>query len=157
VGEITQRGNEWLERATDAAIKAGRNIVLGDSAAIPMMTPVGRLSDVEWGWIVAAVIFARIATRAEQATAEGYDLEFAIRAGFTPDPWDAGAIATILPKLGDLQINWRKPIADWSREPIIAFLLKVLDLAREAMAARDASEFGILRKPADLNNAIPQR
>ena len=37
---------------------------------IPPGTPIGRLGDVEWGWIVAAILFGWIATRAEQATAE---------------------------------------------------------------------------------------
>ena len=60
MGEITKHENEWQDRATAAAIKAARRIVVGDAAVIPMMTPVGRLSEVQWGWIVAAVLFAWI-------------------------------------------------------------------------------------------------
>jgi hypothetical protein len=40
-----------------------------------MMTPVGRLSDVQWGWIVTAVLFAWIGVRAQQAASEGSDIE----------------------------------------------------------------------------------
>ena len=40
-----------------------------------MMTPIGRLSDIEWGWLVAAIIFAWIKVRSEQATAEGRNFD----------------------------------------------------------------------------------
>ena len=114
MGELTQREDEWQQRATAAAIAAARRVVLGNEAAVNMNTPVGRLSDIEWGWIVAAAIFAWIATRAEQATAEGLDTERAIRVtGFARgEPWDAGAIAAILPELGDdASIDWSQPLA----------------------------------------------
>ena len=50
-----------------------------------MNTPVGRLTDLQWGWIVTAVIFGWIETRIEQAIAEGIDQEAAVRmTGLTP-------------------------------------------------------------------------
>jgi hypothetical protein len=140
MGEITQRENEWLDRATSAAINAARGIVLGDDAAIPMTTPVGRLSDVEWGWIVAAVIFAWVTTRAAQATVEGRDVEMAIRDGVD---------GACLPALADTPgIDWTKPLIEWPRETMIDFLLKTLGLAKDALAARDCGP-GITRKSAD--------
>jgi hypothetical protein len=67
---------------------------------VPPMTPVGRLSDTEWGWIVASVLFGWIQERAMQATSNGLDTEKTIqKTGLDPDPWDAGAIAAILPEL----------------------------------------------------------
>ena len=89
---------------------------------IRMATPIGRLSDVEWGWIVAAIIFAWIARRAEQAAAEGLDAERTVRmTGYDPDPWDAGAVATILPESRRPPgVDWSKPLADWPREEMIA-------------------------------------
>ena len=115
--------DQWQERATAAAIAAARNIVLGDNAAVNKNTPVGRLSETEWGWIVAAILFAWISTRAEQATVEEIDSEQAIRlTGLDRNPWDAGAIAAILPSLADVKIDWSKPLADWPRETAICVL-----------------------------------
>src|SRR5690349_9987897 len=86
----------WQRRATAAAIGAARQVVQIDGP-IPPGTPIGRLGEVEWGWIVAAILFGWIATRAEQAATEQLDTEFTIRmTGLDPDPWDAGAVAAIL-------------------------------------------------------------
>jgi hypothetical protein len=153
VGEITQRENKWQDRATHAAIAAARRVVVG---AIPINTPVGRLSDVEWGWIVAAVIFAWIATRAEQATAEGLDTELAVRmTGYDPEPWSAGAVATILPQLADTPgVDWSTPLGEWSRDTIIGFLTTALALIRKATIARDVGGGTITRKANDFNDAV---
>ena len=51
MGKLTKSEDDRQRRATDTAIGAARRVVLGDAAAIPTNTPVGRLSDVEWGWI----------------------------------------------------------------------------------------------------------
>jgi hypothetical protein len=135
------------------SIKAARQIVLGDAAVIPMMTPVGRLSDVQRGWIVAAVLFAWIRVRAEQAASEGSDVELTIRDGVN-GAWDTGAIARILPALADMPgIEWSKPLADWSHEQIIAFLAKALGLVQQAMAARDRGP-GVTRKTDDVLLAV---
>jgi hypothetical protein len=160
MGGLTRQEDDWLQRATAAAIAAARSIVLGNEAAVNMNAPVGRLSDIEWGWIVAAVIFAWIQTRAEQATAEGLDTERTIRVtGFARgEPWDAGAIAAILPELGDDEsIDWSQPLAAWSRGAMIAFLQKALALVRKAEIARDLGDGTITRKAgADkLNDTVP--
>ena len=70
--------DEWQRRATAAAIAGAREVIQADGP-IPPGTPIGRLSDVEWGWIVAAVLFGWIQTRAEQAAAEQLDTERTIR------------------------------------------------------------------------------
>ena len=149
MGEITKHENEWQDRATAAAIKAARRIVVGDAAVIPMMTPVGRLSELQWGWIVAAVLFAWIKVRAEQAASEGIDAEQTIRDGLD-GAWDAGAITSTLPALADTPgIDWSKPLADWSHDQMIAFLSNALILVQQAMAARDQGP-GITRKSQDV-------
>ena len=127
----------WLRKATTAAIAAARKVVTG--GALPSGTPVGRLSDHEWGWLVAAILFGWIETRAEQATSEGVDAELTVRAtGQDPDPWDAGAVATILPDLAEVvKVDWAKPLNDWSRETMVEFLLAAFALIRKAMTARD--------------------
>ena len=153
MGEITKHENEWQVRATAAAIKAARRIVAGDAAVMPMMTPVGRLSEVQWGWIVAAVLFAWIKVRAEQAASEGIDAEQSIRDG-VDGAWDAGAITSTLPALADTPgIDWSKPLADWSPDQMIAFLTNALGLVQQAMAARDRGP-GISRKANEMPLAV---
>ena len=155
MGEVTQRENEWRDHPTASAIAAARRLVCcGDP--IRTTTLIGRLTDTEWGWIVAAVIFAWIAVRAEQATAEGLDTERAIRmTGHDPDPWDAGAVATILPELADTPgMDWTTPLADWPRDKMIAFLTTALALVRKATIARDFGGGTITRRSAKLNDAV---
>jgi hypothetical protein len=155
MGALTEREDEWSRRATAAAIAAARRVVLGDGAVINKNTPVGRLSDHEFGWITSAAIFAWIATHAEQATVEGLDVEQTIRVGMLDpaNPWDAGMIATILPKLADAPgIDWQQPLSAWSRETVVAFLLTALDLIRAAQIARDLGGGSITRKRAAMTN-----
>ena len=117
--------------------------------SIPPGTPIGRLSDTEWGWILAAILFTWISKRAQQATAEQIDTEQLIRlTALDPEPWDAGAVTAILPELADAcsDLDWSKPLAAWSREHIIEFLLKAMPLIRKAMLARDLSDKGVSRK-----------
>ena len=138
----------WQRRATAAAIAAVRQVIDGD--AIPKATPIGRLTNIELSWLIAASLFAWIRTRAEQATAEGWDTEQTLRTtALSPQPWDAGAVAAILPELADACagiVDWSKPLAEWPRETIIEFLLKAMPLIRKAVIARDLSEKGITRK-----------
>jgi len=159
MGERIERDSEWQEAATAASIAAARKVVLGDDAAINKNTPVGRLSDLEWGWIVTSAIFAWIATHAEQATVKGLDVEQTIRFSMLdPNPWDAGMISTVLPKLADVSgIDWSKPPADWSRETMITFLSAALDLIRQAEVALDLGGGSITRKSKtnSPNDPIP--
>jgi hypothetical protein len=147
--------DEWQRRATAAAIESARKVIGG---AVPPGTPVGKLSDHELGWLVMAGICAWISKRAEGATAEGFNLsvvEEAIRdTGTTPAPWDAGAVATILPDLADVPgIDWALPLNDWPKEMMLRFLCAAFDLVRQAMAARDAG--GTITRPqTEMNDGI---
>jgi hypothetical protein len=150
IGEVSLSALEdhWQRDATAAAIAGARGVIQMDGP-IPPGAPVGRLSDVEWGWIVAAVLCAWISVRARQAAAEQLDTERLIRMiALDPQPWDAGAVAAVLPDLANAcpDIDWSKPLNDWSRETIIEFLLKAMPLIRKAMIARDISDKGITRK-----------
>jgi hypothetical protein len=150
IGEISISAleDQWQRDATAAAIAGARGVVQMDGP-IPPGTPIGRLSDIEWGWIVAAILFAWISTRAQQAVSEQLDTEQTIRlTALDPQPWDAGAVAAILPELADacFDLDWSKPLAEWSREVIVEFLLKAMPLIRKAMIARDLSDKGITRK-----------
>jgi hypothetical protein len=150
VGLVSQLAleDEWQRQSTAAAIAAARGVIRGDGA-IPPATPVGRLGDTEWGWIVAAILFGWIQTRARQAVAEGIDTERTVRiTGLDPDPWDIGAAMAILPELAAAcsNIDWSKPLTDWSRETMAEFLITATLLVRKAMTARDISGKGVTRE-----------
>src|SRR5262249_11834992 len=102
--------------ATAAAIAGARGVISTDGP-IPPGTPVGRLSETEWGWIRAAMLLTWIHKRAEQATADTQDSERNVRrTALDPQPWDAGAVAAILPELADTcadTVDWSKPLAEW--------------------------------------------
>jgi hypothetical protein len=128
------------------AIEQARAVVNG--GAVPPNVPVGRLSEVEWGWIVTAVLFGWIKTRAEQATDAGIDTANAIRTtSLNPDPWDLGAIDVILEELAEgNSVDWNRPLAELSRGEMLLFLDDALTLARKAMAARDRGESLVTRR-----------
>ena len=135
----------WLRRASAVAIEQARAVITG--GAVPPNVPVGRLSDVEWGWIVSAVLFGWIKTRATQATDTGIGVENSIRAaGLDPDPWDIGAIDAILWELAEAKVDWNKPLAELSRDEMLLFLNDALTLIRKALAARDQGEGLVTRR-----------
>jgi hypothetical protein len=165
--------DQWQRQATAAAIAAARRVT-ETHGAVPPGTPVARLSDSEWGWFIAAILFGWINTRAEQAATMELDTEQTIRlTGLDPNPWDFGAIAAILPELAKVPVDWTQPLAQWPRETMIAFLLEALRLARKGMIARDlggitrkssadviarcanAAAGGPLMTPDELNDPIP--
>jgi hypothetical protein len=138
----------WQREAARVAIKEARAVVNG--GAVPPMTPIGRLSDVEWGWLVAAVLFGWINTRAQQATSNGIGLPDQFRyireAGFEPDPWDQGAIEAIFPELANSDTDWSKSLTEFSREEMIAFLGDAYNLIGKAMLARNKGERLVTRR-----------
>jgi hypothetical protein len=74
MGELTKRENEWLDKATAAAVAGARKI-----AASRAQIHVGRLTDHEWSMIVSGAIFGWIEVRVQQAIAEGLDQEQTVR------------------------------------------------------------------------------
>jgi hypothetical protein len=148
--------DEWQRRATAAAIESARKLI-GVDGKINPSTPIGKLSDDDLGWILCSGICAWISKRAEQATAEGFNLsvvEEAIRdTGATPQPWDAGAVATILPNLADVPgIDWSLSLNEWPREMMLTFLCAGFGLVKQAMAARDAGPT-ITQPQPEINDA----
>ena len=65
-----------------------------------------------------------------------------------PEPWDAGAVAAILPDLASAceHIDLSKPLAEWPRDTVVEFLLTAMPLIRKAMIARDLSGRGVTQK-----------
>jgi len=148
VGMVSETAleDEWQRRATAAAIEAARGVITLGGAVSPA-TPVGRLNDTELGWLLAAMLFAWIRTRAEQASCEQLDTEQTIRmTGLDPEPWDAGAVAAILPELASASFDWSQPITAWPKDVMIEFLLTAMRLIRKAMVARDLSDKGVSRQ-----------
>lgn len=160
MGELTKKEDAWQAKATEAAIAAARKIAL-NSTGLPPMTPVGRLSDHQWGWIVTAAIFGWIQTRVEQAIAEGLDQEQAVRlTGLSPSPCDVAVVRSILPALADqAAIDWSQPLSAWSKDTMVSFVLLAWQLITKAEFARDQGPGKILHKSelavAELNNPIP--
>lgn len=131
---------DWHRRVRAAAILAARNVL----AAIPEKL---HLSDEALGATVDAALSAWIGLRAEQAVVNGVEFEQLEKlTGATPEPWDAGIVATTLPKLAELPMDWTKPITDWTKEEMCTFICRALALAR---AAQSASQRGSTHEFSD--------
>ena len=129
---------EWMAKATRSAIDAARDVI--GEHGINGRSMISSLNELEWGWIACAAVFAWIKTKSEQAVAEGVGYDQAIRAmhGRMPQPWDAGAVSSILPALGGLQgIDWDKPIGEWSKEQMVSFIWQSHCLVEQALSCRD--------------------
>jgi hypothetical protein len=159
VGKLSEKEDAWQAKATEAAIAAARKIA-NNCTGLPPMTPVGRLSDLQWGWIVTAAIFAWIRTRCEQAVEEGLDPEHAVRlTGLSPSPCDIAVVTSILPTLCDkAAIDWSQPLTTWSKDTMTNFVLLAWQLIVAAEIARDqGAGKTILRKSelAESANPVP--
>ena len=158
--ELTKKEDAWQAKATEAAIAGARKIAL-NSTGLPPMTPVGRLTDLQWGWIVTGAIFGWVQTRCEQAIEENLDQEQAVRqTGLTPSPCDVAVVRSILTELSDKAgIDWSLPLEAWSKDLMVNFLLQAWRLIAAAEIARDHGAGKILRKSelavAELNNPVP--
>ena len=148
MGELSKREDEWQRKATAAAIAGARKIAAG-CKGLGSSTPIGRLTDEQWGWVVTGAIFGWIETRVEQAIAEGLDQEQTVRlTGLVPSPCDVAVVRSILPTLADTAaIDWTQPLAAWTKDTMSTFLLAAWDLIRKAEIARDHGPGGILQKP----------
>jgi hypothetical protein len=156
ISSISAEQDAWLRRAYAAGVAAAKDVV-GEAGPIRSNPAIGKLGDSEWGWIASAIIWGWIATRAQQAAEEGWDLEQTVRStGLEPCPWDTGAVFKILPQLADAcpDFDWSQPAGDWSKDALAGFLLTAFSLIRRATIARDAVEAQLagnsLMTPAEL-------
>ena len=152
MNEITKKENEWLDKATAAAIAGARKIAL-NSSGLPMMTPVGRLNNSQWGWIITAAIFGWIETRVEQAIEEGLSQEQAVRlTGLSPSPCDVAVVRSILPTLAKtVGVDWSLPLSAWSKDVMTNFLLLAWQLMNRAEIASGQGQ-GIIRKSKEAGD-----
>ncbi len=163
MGGITKKENEWLDKATTAAIAGAKKIAHSFKGAggVAATAQVGKLSDVQWGWIANAVIFAWVRTRCEHAIAEGLEQEEAVRStGLAPSPCDASVVASILPTLAETAgVDWELPLKAWSKDTMTNFLLLAWQLIRKAEAALNQGQ--VLQpsvdwdKTGDTINGLP--
>lgn len=140
-----------MRRATDASIDAMKDLV-APMGPIRPGTQAGMLTRSEFGWLASTSVWAWILTRAEQATTEGWNTEHAIRTTrLIPDPWLVGAIRTVLPKLLEAcpDLDYTKPVGEWSKDEITEFLAAAFDLIRQAAEARDATECRVAGEPTN--------
>jgi hypothetical protein len=155
---LSRHEDDWQAKATASAIAGARKIA--ETFGPLTNTPVGRLSDTEWGWIVAAVVFGWISTRAEQAIAEGRDIEKTIRStGLHPNPCDWAVVSSILAELADkAAIDWSQPLKAWPKNTMTNFLMLAWRLIAEAEAARDQGKILTNTKPEldeEIGDPIP--
>lgn len=127
---------DWDRRSLQSAIDAARQVVSGEG--INGRAMISSLSELEWGWISAAAVFAWIKTKSQQAVEEGgnYDVPIRTMKADLP-PWDAGAVETILPKLGEVSLPWELPLGEWPKETITSFAWQIHQLVGAALALRD--------------------
>jgi hypothetical protein len=141
---ISADRDRWTKQAFGAGLAAAKDLI-GDRGPIRPGVPVGRLTESEWGWFVSAIVSAWVRTRSEQAASEGWNYERAAHAtGLEPDPWLEGAVASILPKLAETldhrDFDWTRPVGEWPKDAVVAFLATAFGLIQHALAARDAAE-----------------
>jgi hypothetical protein len=137
MGEITKKEDDWLRKATSAAIAEARKIVKSCNGGL-MNRPVDQLTDIQWDWIVTAAIFGWIETRVAQSIAEGIDQEEAVRlTASSPSPCDVAVVHSVLPVLADqAAIDWSEPLSAWSKDSMTNFLLLAWRLINKAEARR---------------------
>jgi hypothetical protein len=155
--EIKNREDDWLRRASAAAIAEARKVALEDGSL--RITPLERISGVQWGWLVEAAIFGWVTTRCQQAIEEGLSEEQAVRlTGVPPSPCDVAVIRSVLPALCDQAgIDWTQPLSAWSKDAMTNFLLLAWRLIDQAEAARDrgAGEMMQRLEEEDTPPAVP--
>ena len=132
----------WTKQAFDACIVAGKDLI-GDDGPIRPGVPIGRLTTNELGWFVSTIVSTWVRVRSEQAASEGWNYERAAHATMLePDPWLEGAVGSVLPKLAEAcpGLDWSKPVGEWTKSDVVAFLIAGFGLVQHALTARDVAE-----------------
>jgi hypothetical protein len=155
-----EREAAWQRKAMETAIAGARQLAASCDAIDPA-APLSQVSDEGWGWLAAEIIFAWIQVRVEQAVEEGIPFEYCLRRS-APRSCDLGAVAGVLPELGKLNLEWNRPLAQWSRGQMIGFLgaaFSLIDRAHNVL--QNSPDKGILSKApttraaSDLNDPLP--
>jgi hypothetical protein len=155
-----EREAEWQRKAMAQAIAGARRLAANCSAIDPA-APLSQVNEEGWGWLAAEIVFAWIQVRIEQAVEDGLPFEYCLRRA-APRSCDQGAVAGILPELGKLNIDWSKPLSEWSKGQMVGFLSAAFVLIDRAHNVLENSpDKGILSKAPttkaahDLNDPVP--
>jgi hypothetical protein len=128
---------DWQRRVRAVVVAAAEK-------KINDLQPASRLKGGDVGELVDTIISSWIMFRADQAVANGVKHDaLVLMTGATPEPWDMGTVAAILPQLAALDIDWSKPLAAFSKDEMCCFICQALDLACRAQCARDAAQAAI--------------
>jgi len=101
MGKISEREDQWQREATQVAVAEARKMAQSSEAKLNNML-VSRLSDTQWGFILAGAIFGWISTRCRQAISEGLDQEELVRTlAREPSPGDIAIIHTMRKTMGE--------------------------------------------------------
>ena len=154
IASISAENDTWLRRATAASIARAKDLV-APQGPIRSTTPVGKLSDSEWGWIASTVVWRWISIE-RPSKRQAKDLIPSAQLGSPssiPDPWDVGAIRAILPELAKscAGFDWTKPANTWTKDELAEFLASAFALIQRAMAARDLVEEQLAGKPTSAD------
>jgi hypothetical protein len=139
---ISADRDQSTKQAFEACIAAAKDLI-GATGPIRPEIPIGRLTRNEWGWITSSDVSTWVRIRSEQASVEGWNHERAAHTtGLTPDPWVEGAVGSILPRLAEAcpDLDWSRPVGEWEKSDVVAFLIAAFGLIQHALAARDAAE-----------------
>lgn len=144
--ENPRTADDWQREEMSRCIAAARDLF---AKHINQRASVGSLSDLEIGWVVAAVIFESASTRARQATTEGisYGYSLHVVADREPQPWDYGAVETILPTLAETnKLDWTKPLGEWPKDQIVLLAWRCFQLVGNALVARDEGSLDVVQR-----------
>ena len=158
MGELTKKEDDWLRKASSAAVAEARKVALDPDSGSLRITPVERITAAQWEWIINAAIFGWIAVRCQQAIAEGITQEQAVcTTGLPPTPCDVAVVHSVLPALCDeAKVDWAQPLSAWTKDAMTDFLLLAWQLIDQAEAARDrGAEAIVQRSDAAVPPAAP--
>lgn len=154
MGKLSEQEDAWQAEATADAVASARS--MAQSQAGLANIPAGKLSDLQWGWIISAAIFAWIKTRYRQAIAEGLASEEHVTQ-MEPSPRDGAIVQSILPMLADqAKIDWSMPLAGWSKQEMAGFIEQAIQLIDRAKALLERTPNPIVQKSdRELDDVIP--
>lgn len=127
---------EWMAKATQSAIDGAREA----TESINPRAAISSLSNLEWTWIAMGAVFNWIKVKSQQAVADGVGYERAIRymPQYFMQPWEAGVVESILPRLGDVKgIPWEKPLNDWTKAEIVRLVWNAHSMIESGIKDRD--------------------
>jgi hypothetical protein len=115
-----------------AAINAARSIVREERNFLSPHARLGTLSQLEWRRLAEHLVSGWIIERSKQLHADRIlDEESFLAEGSTPEPFELGRLASILPALGHMVENnglTERPIGAWSRDEILRFVWEASDM-----------------------------